>query len=121
MTVEFPPVVSADRHPSRHHPLPSRPDGHHPFAYGELEVEFDPALDTLWTFMRARDRPSFNPSLLTEFGLWQQDIVEALRSEEMPIRYLVLGSRHPGVFSLGGDLDLFAAKKTPGWREPSTR
>jgi len=116
MTVEFPPVVSADRHPSRHHPLPSRPDGHHPFAYGELEVEFDPALDTLWTFMRARDRPSFNPSLLTEFGLWQQDIVEALRSEEMPIRYLVLGSRHPGVFSLGGDLDLFAAKIRSGDR-----
>lgn len=110
MTIEHPPVVPADRHLARHHPRPAHPRGHQRFAYDELEARFDPALDTLWTFMRARDRPSFNPSLLTEFGLWQQDIVEALRSEDMPIRYLVLGSRHPCVFSLGGDLDLFAAR-----------
>ncbi|WP_037488072.1 crotonase/enoyl-CoA hydratase family protein [Sphingomonas phyllosphaerae] len=78
------------------------------FAFDQLEAVFDPTLDTLWTYMRPRVRPSFNPALLHDFMQWQEDIEIAHGSGAMPIRYLVLGSRFPGVFSLGGDLDLFA-------------
>ncbi|WP_294198107.1 crotonase/enoyl-CoA hydratase family protein [uncultured Sphingomonas sp.] len=78
------------------------------FALDQLDVTFDPTLDTLWTFMRARDRPSFNKALLRDIAQWQDDIDVAHGSGAMPIRYLVLGSRFPDVFSLGGDLDLFA-------------
>jgi DSF synthase len=46
--------------------------------------------------------------LLHDFTQWQEDIDLAHGSGAMPIRYLVLGSHFPGVFSLGGDLDLFA-------------
>lgn len=78
------------------------------FAFEQLDVQFDTELDTLWTYMCPRVRPSFNPDLLREFGQWQDDIVRACTSGTAPIRYLVLGSRFPGVFSLGGDLDLFS-------------
>lgn len=92
-----------------------------PFVFSDLETQFDPELDTLWTYMRQRSRPSFNPGLLAEFGQWQDDVVDARASGTMPIRYLVLGSRFPGIFSLGGDLDLFAAHIRDGDREALVR
>lgn len=92
-----------------------------PFAYVDLETHFDPELDTLWTFMRKRSRPSFNPALLVEFDHWQNDIVAARSSAAMSIRYLVLGSRFPRVFSLGGDLDLFSAHIRNGDRDALMR
>ncbi len=87
------------------------------FALDQLDATFDPALDTLWTYMRPHRRPSFNPALLRDFVQWQDDIDLAHGSGAMPIRYLVLGSRFPGVFSLGGDLDLFAQLIRAGDRD----
>ncbi|MDT0575959.1 crotonase/enoyl-CoA hydratase family protein [Croceicoccus sp. F390] len=87
------------------------------FEYDELEASFDPQLDTLWTYMRQKVRPSFTPALLADFVQWQSDIEMACASRIMPIRYVVLGSRFPGVFSLGGDLDLFAAHIRNGNRD----
>ena len=55
------------------------------------------------------------------FDQWQDDIVAAHGSGAMPIRYLVLGSRFPGVFSLGGDLDLFATHIRRGDRDALVR
>jgi len=78
------------------------------FAMEQMDVDFDAATNTLWTYMRPHLRPSFNPGLLHDFVQWQEDIDFAVSSGAIPIRYLVLGSHAPGVFSLGGDLDLFA-------------
>ncbi|WP_235517873.1 crotonase/enoyl-CoA hydratase family protein [Sphingomonas sp. Leaf208] len=97
--------------------MPSR----RPFEFVDLETHFDSELETLWTYMRQRSRPSFNPSLLAEFTQWQNDIAAARSSATMPIRYVVLGSRFPGVFSLGGDLDLFSAHIRNGDREALVR
>lgn len=91
------------------------------FAFTDLETQFDAKSDTLWTYMRQKSRPSFNPGLLAEFGQWQDDVVKARASGTMPIRYLVLGSRFPGIFSLGGDLDLFAGHIRNGDREALVR
>ena len=124
MTVEYPYVMSASRGQAHHHrpiALPASLLTRQPFAFADLEVTFDPELDTLWTYMRQKVRPSFNPELLAEFGQWQNDIAEACASEMMPIRYVVLGSRFPGVFSLGGDLDLFAEHIRHGDRQALVR
>ncbi|WP_082466157.1 crotonase/enoyl-CoA hydratase family protein [Sphingomonas sp. Leaf38] len=119
MTLEYPPVIPADRSRPRHQRSVTDAPDPSPrarFTFTELEARFDPELDTLWTYMRQRVRPSFNPGLLTEFSQWQDDIVAARRTGDMHIRYVVLGSRFPGVFSLGGDLDLFAAHIRDGNR-----
>ncbi|MBD8617664.1 crotonase/enoyl-CoA hydratase family protein [Sphingomonas sp. CFBP 13728] len=124
MTIEFAPVVPADENGSRHGTVadPLRvPLGRQPFAYVDLETRFDSELDTLWTYMRQRSRPSFNPDLLVEFAGWQNDICTVRSSGTMPIRYVVLGSRFPGVFSLGGDLDLFATHIRNGDRAALVR
>lgn len=91
------------------------------FQFEQLDVRFDPQLETLWTYMRPRTRPSFNPDLLREFAQWQEDIDFAWTQGGEPIRYLVLGSRFPGVFSLGGDLDLFSHHIRAGNRDALVR
>lgn len=77
-------------------------------SFEQLISRYDGKAQTLWTDMRPRARPSFNPDLLSDFEHWQDGIAQGMDTGALPIRYLVLGSRFPGVFSLGGDLDLFA-------------
>ncbi|NVN12358.1 MULTISPECIES: crotonase/enoyl-CoA hydratase family protein [Nguyenibacter] len=77
-----------------------------------VEVSFDPAGRTLWTFMRPDGRPSFSPPLLRDLRTIQHRIhaVADATGGSLPFRYVVVGSRVPGIFNLGGDLALFAEK-----------
>ena len=77
------------------------------FGLNELDVLYEPADEVLWTFMRPRGRPSFTPSMLEDFEDWQRLILSGFGEGRAPLKYLVLGSRAPGVFCFGGDLDLF--------------
>lgn len=80
------------------------------FSLRQLEVSYEEPTGTLWTFMRPDGRPSYNPALLEDFHAWQQGITAMFADRPRDLRFLVLGSRTPGVFNLGGDLNLFAAK-----------
>lgn len=80
------------------------------FELQQLEVSFEAQTGSLWTFMRPRGRPSYNLDLLNDIHALQRGIVAKFSGRPDELRYLVAGSRTPGVFSLGGDLDLFAAK-----------
>jgi DSF synthase len=79
------------------------------FELEQLDVSFDEEFGALWSFMRPRGRPSYNPDLLDDIHAMQRGIVAKYGDRPSPLRYLVAGSRTPGIFSLGGDLDLFAA------------
>lgn len=87
------------------------------FELEQLEVDFEEEIGALWTFMRPRGRPSYNLDFLEDFKAWQRGIEETFSGREADLRYLVLGSRWPGVYSLGGDLGLFAEKIRAGDRE----
>ena len=80
------------------------------FKLEQLEVTWDEQAGALWTFMRPRGRPSYNPDLLEDFHAWQRGIAAAFEHRPSDLKYLLLGSRTTGVFNLGGDLDLFAVK-----------
>lgn len=73
----------------------------------ELDVLYTSDHSALWTFMRPCERPSFTPTMLADFEQWQTLIAEHFGPGRVPLRYLILGSRAPGVFCFGGDLDLF--------------
>lgn len=73
----------------------------------ELDVLYDDTKQALWTFMQPKDRPSFTRTMLTDFEAWQSLIKQGFGSGRLPLRYLILGSRAPGVFCFGGDLALF--------------
>lgn len=76
-------------------------------ALRELECEYDADCATLWTWMAPRGRPSFTPHMLGDFEAWQRLIGEGFGPGKVPLDFLVLGSRTPGVFCFGGDLALF--------------
>jgi DSF synthase len=90
------------------------------FGLRQLEVAYEPEAATLWTFMRAQGRPTYNLGLLQDFHSWQDGIRERFEGAE-ELRYLVLGSRFPGVFCLGGDLDLFVERIRRGDRDALVR
>ena len=77
------------------------------FNLAQLDVFYDEAHRALWTYMRPEGRPSFTPSMLGDFELWQELIRSHFGPDRTPIDYLILGSRAPGVFCFGGDLELF--------------
>jgi DSF synthase len=76
---------------------------------------------SLWTFMRPPGRPSFTPAMLHDFEAWQRLIGENFGPDLAPLRYLVLGSRSPGVWCYGGDLELFQQLIRAGERQGLVR
>lgn len=77
------------------------------FALDELDVFYESASQTLWSYMRPSGRPCFSPAMLGDFESWQSLIGNAFGTGKVPLKFLVLGSRAPGVFCFGGDLALF--------------
>lgn len=102
-------------------PLPlqhrERPAGTSLFDLGQLDVRWEASAATLWTYMTPVDRPNFNSAMLRDFQRWQSEIRREFAAPDSGLRYLVLGSRFPGIFNLGGDLDLFAGFIAAGDRE----
>ena len=83
-------------------------------SYHQLAVEYDPQLKALWYHLAAAGRPCFNLELLGELRRFQLRVVQTNGEnheapQTLPVRYLILASEAPGVFNLGGDLQLFAA------------
>ena len=77
------------------------------FELEELDCLYEAQTATLWSYMRPQGRPSFTPTMLRDFETWQRLIGADFGPDKVPLRYLVLGSRSPGVFCFGGDLELF--------------
>lgn len=78
-----------------------------------LDVAFDESAGVLWNFVRADSTPHFSHEQLDDIRHLQNFVRDSFSSQQStklcsPIRYVVFGSNRPGVFSLGGDLDLFA-------------
>jgi len=91
------------------------------FDLAELDILYQAETAALWTFMRPSNRPSFTPAMLRDFEDWQRLIVENFGPGQVPLRYLVLGSRAPGVFCFGGDLQLFERLIRSGDRDGLVR
>ena len=86
-----------------------RPAGSRLFDLGQLDVRWEAQTASLWTYMTPVDRPNFNRPMLRDFQRWQEEIRREFATPDDGLKYLVLGSRFPGVLNLGGDLNLFAS------------
>lgn len=79
--------------------------------FREVEVEFDTTAKVVWQFMKFRRRPSVTLELLREIKQILEMIGQAFEQPgaeaDPPVRYVVLASKLPGVFNMGGDLPLF--------------
>jgi len=78
----------------------------------QFELDYDPELRTLFSWMKPSPRPCFNKELLEEVLKFEGKLEEhggwiAYRGQPHRVDYAVFGSRVDGVFNLGGDLSLF--------------
>ncbi len=78
----------------------------------QLGVHFDKSTNALWSRWSAEPRPCFNPRLLADIRAYYDFLSRTegtfqCKEGAFPIEYVVLASGMPGVFNLGGDLDLF--------------
>jgi DSF synthase len=79
--------------------------------YSELSLRYDVDQEALWCYFNPSKRPCFSPQQLQDIKTVQKSIIDyfqaGISEQKYPIHYVVLASQTPGVFSLGGDLDLF--------------
>lgn len=79
--------------------------------FNELELRLSAQDETIWCYMRPDGPPSFTPTLLHELismrRLLQRLFASLRPGETAPVKYFVGGSRIPGVYNLGGDLNFF--------------
>ena len=78
----------------------------------QLRAYYQPDQRTMWSRWNPAPRPCFNSALLADIHAYHELIASSggqvtHHGEEHPIEYAVLASDKPGVFNLGGDLDLF--------------
>ena len=81
-------------------------------SFTQIEVRIDPDYGIVWVYQKPSPRPCFNPTLISEVRSVQimletYDGKLPYGGDLVPIHYHVLDSRTPGIFSMGGDLNLF--------------
>ncbi|MHB1024148.1 MAG: crotonase/enoyl-CoA hydratase family protein [Desulfobacteria bacterium] len=90
--------------------LPTLEEGNR--SYKNMVARFDIAQGIMWTYFDTRPRPCVTKDLLHEYLDCQRLVTQVDRTalesgNECPVRFLVLASKTQGVYSLGGDLQLF--------------
>lgn len=87
----------------------------------QLDVELRPEDRALWCYLNPRGRASFTEDLLEDLRRVQdfatRSVTRPDRGADAGLRWVVLASRTPGVFSLGGDLTVFSRAIREGDRE----
>jgi len=91
-------------------PYPTIAEGHSRllFNYQQLDVSWEPELQTLWALNAFPDKPNCNEVYLREFDHLLHFIKQQFDVPGSPLKYKVQGSHFPGIYNLGGDLALFA-------------
>ncbi len=80
--------------------------------YRQIDVEYNPSIRMLWTYMKPDGAPCFNMELLeelrhNEFEFEKNNGKVYFNDQLCAVDYYVVASRTPNVFSFGGDLALF--------------
>ena len=89
--------------------------------YKEISLRYDMGNKAIWCYFNPQPRPCFSLVMLEELKQMQQSIIDyfhpANASCDYPVHYFILASQSPGVFNLGGDLNLFIKLITDKNRE----
>ena len=78
-------------------------------SYTQLKTYLDVHNGIAWGYMHAEPRPCYTYTLLADFMHWFTDLTGMIdgSARQDEVTYAVIASSVPGVFNLGGDLNLF--------------
>jgi DSF synthase len=78
--------------------------------YTQFTTRYDVETSAIWCWMKPEPRPCMNLNLINELILLQRQLTKTYKAQEAdvvwPFRHLILASKIPGVYNLGGDLEL---------------
>lgn len=75
--------------------------------HSQLKTYYDEKYKIGWFLMKAEPRPCFTIQLLDEIKAYHNQVKSEMAISQDKYDYLVVGSDVPGIFNLGGDLNLF--------------
>jgi DSF synthase len=79
--------------------------------FTQFTTRYDPESSSIWCWMQPEPRPCLNTTLIDELFQLQQQLATTYKKQESgtvwPFRHLILASKIPGIYNLGGDLELF--------------
>jgi DSF synthase len=86
--------------------------GESPGSYQELEITLDLKNKIFWCYFAPHRVPNFTQGVLRDLAEIQRSIKRMFEHDatelDPPIRHIVVGSRFPRIFHMGGDLAFFA-------------
>lgn len=78
--------------------------------FSQFMTRYDSETSSIWCWMNPTPRPCMNGTLIDELVRLQQQITDTYQHREpgtiWPFRHLILASKIPGIYNLGGDLEL---------------
>ncbi|MCK5396363.1 MAG: crotonase/enoyl-CoA hydratase family protein [Gammaproteobacteria bacterium] len=78
--------------------------------YTQFTTRYDSETSAIWCWMSPEPRPCMNVKLIDELVQLQRQITDTYTSQNSdtiwPFRHLILASKIPGIYNLGGDLGL---------------
>jgi len=89
--------------------------------FTSLDIQYDEQHELAWYRMNAHPRPCFTSTLVSEIQQWFDGIMDGSDPIHKKLNYIVMASSAPGVFCLGGDLELFTQLIRSGDREELLR
>ena len=86
--------------------------------FSQFSTRYEPETSSIWCWMQPEPRPCLNTTLIDELFQLQQQLTTTYKKQETgtvwPFRHLILASKIPGIYNLGGDLELFKQYITHG-------
>ena len=78
--------------------------------YTQFTTRYDSETSSIWCWMNPEPRPCMNGRLIDELVQLQQQLTDTYTHQHpdtiWPFRHLILASKIPGIYNLGGDLEL---------------
>ena len=79
--------------------------------YTQFSTRYDSETSAIWCWMHPEPRPCLNATLIDELARFQYQLTTTYKTQHpdyiWPFRHLILASKTPGIYNLGGDLSLF--------------
>lgn len=97
------------------HAIPHRHSDTGLSSYSTLEIQYDDEYQLAWYRMDVQPRLCCTPTLISEMQQWYDELASSPHLAQ--VRYITLASGVPGVFNLGGDLNLFIGLIRDGNRD----
>jgi len=89
----------------------SKPSARARTEYTQFSTRYDSETSAIWCWMYPEPRPCMNATLIDELLQFQQQLTTTYKTQQAdsiwPFRHLILASKTPGIYNLGGDLALF--------------